>query len=130
MKCALFLEQYTQNSPDEELQLGSQECSLFVQTVGEMLSRKYDIMHHYPLFNRALGLYYSDKVSLEPPQTKDMIAKGGLLDRSVEDHQSLHGIPLVGVDHILFSQWNYPDNREEQELQVRNEKTGETNVRK
>lgn len=83
------------------------------QMVSEMLSRKYDIMHQYPLFN--LALYYSNKVKLEP--LKDMIATGGLLDRSVEDHQSL--VLLVGVDHILFSQWNYRDNREEQERQGR-----------
>ncbi|KAJ8009774.1 hypothetical protein DPEC_G00067710 [Dallia pectoralis] len=37
----------------------------------------------------------------------------GLLDRSAADHQSLHGISLVGLDHVTFSQWNYPDNRED-----------------
>lgn len=115
IKCASFLAHYTRNPQDCELALGSQVVSLFVQTVKEMMTRRYDIMHHYPLFNRALGLYYSEKVSLKPPDLKDMVAPGGLLDRSAEDHQSLHGIPLVGVDHILFSHWNYPDNREEQE---------------
>lgn len=119
IKCVSFLEHYTQNPQDEELQLGSQVCSLFVHTVTEMISRRYDIMHHYPLFNRALGLYYSDKVSWEPPELKDVIAAGGLLDRSAADHQSLHGIPLVGVDHISFSQWNYPDKREEQREEER-----------
>ena len=68
-------------------------------------------MHHFPLFRRALGLYYSDKDSLDPPELKDMT--GGLLDRSVEDHQSRHMIPLVGLDHGQFSQWNYPDDIEE-----------------
>ena len=72
VKCTSYLQHYMQNPQDEELQLGSQVCSLFVQTVHEMLSRKYDIMHHYPLFNRALGLYYSDKVSSEPPELKDI----------------------------------------------------------
>lgn len=62
---------------------------------------------------RALGLYYSDKASLQPPELNDMIAKGGLLDLSAEIHQSLHGIPLVGSDHVLFSHWNYPDKRED-----------------
>lgn len=93
--CASFLEHYTQYQQDEELQLGEQLHSLFSQTVSDMLSKRYDVMHHYPLYNRALGLYYSDKVSLEPPEPSQMLATGGLLDRSAEDHQSLHGIPLV-----------------------------------
>ncbi|KAJ8009778.1 hypothetical protein DPEC_G00067750 [Dallia pectoralis] len=113
VKCTSFLEHYTQNPDDEELRLGSRVCSLFVHTVREMLSRRYDIMHHYPLYNRVLGLHYADGSSSEPPEMKDVIATGGLLDRSAADHQSLHGISLVGLDHVTFSQWNYPDNRED-----------------
>lgn len=110
--CASFLEHYTQYQQDEELQLGEKLHCLFSQTVRDMLSKRYDVMHHYPLYNRALGLYYSDKVSLEPPELSQMLATGGLLDRCAEDHQSLHGIPLVGVDHISFSHWKYPEDRE------------------
>lgn len=117
IKCAIFLEHYTNNPCDEELQLGRRVHSLFVQTVGEMLKRKYDIMHHYPLFIRALGLHYADADSPDPPELKDVMVTGGLLDRSVKDHQSLHGVPLVGTDHTFFSQWNYPDNREEDQEQ-------------
>lgn len=115
IECATFLAQYTHKPVDEELLLGSRVHSLFVQTVGEMLCRKYDIMHHYPLFNRALGLYYSDKGGSDTPGVEEMIAKGGLLDRSVEEHQTLHRIPLVGADCTSFSRWNYPDSREERE---------------
>ncbi|KAE8277816.1 hypothetical protein D5F01_LYC24143 [Larimichthys crocea] len=116
IECATFLAQYTHKPVDEELLLGSRVHALFVQTVGEMLRRKYDIMHHYPLFNRALGLYYSDKgSSSDPPGVVEMIAQGGLLDRGVEEHQTLHGIPLVGADHTLFSRWNHPGGREERE---------------
>lgn len=128
IKCAIFLEHYTQNPRDEELQLGSRVCSAFVHTVGEMLRRKYDIAHHYPLFYRALGLYYSDALSSEPPAAKDIVTEG-LLDRSVEDHQSIHGIPLVGVDHILFSKWNYPDDREERDRRDRDAREERSSTR-
>ena len=112
VKCVQFLKHHIQRSQDAEYELGSQVHSLFVQTVHEMLSRSYDIMHHYPLYNRALSLYYSGKVSLEPPLLKDMICTGGLLDRSAAEHRSLHGITLEGKDHITFTKWNYPDNTE------------------
>lgn len=126
--CATFLAQYTHNPVDEELPLGSRVHSLFVTTVGEMLRRKYDIMHHYPLFNRALGLYYSDKGGSDLPGVEEMIAEAGLLDRSVEAHQTLHGIPLVGADHTSFSRWNYPGSREEREdSKVREEKEPSVN---
>ena len=58
-------------------------------------------------------MHYSDWGNLGLPDTRAMTATEGLLDRSVEAHQSLHGIPLTGNDHIWFSLWNYPDNREE-----------------
>ena len=112
VKCATFLEHHIQRSQDAEFELGSKVHSLFVQTVSEMLSRRYDIKHHYPLYNRALSLHYSGKVSLEPPLLKDMICTGGLLDLSATEHHSLHGIPLEGMDHISFTKWNYSDHIE------------------
>lgn len=111
--CALFLEHHAQNPQDRELGLGSQVCSLFVHTVGEMLARGYDIMHHYPLFNRALSLHYADGANSDPPEPKDITAAGGLLDRGAENHAALHGIPLAGPDRVSFSKWNYPNRSEE-----------------
>ncbi|KAK2813519.1 hypothetical protein Q5P01_000803 [Channa striata] len=109
VQCSRFLEHCVgSSSEDEELQLGSALRSLFVASVKEMLSRKYDIAHHYALFDRALGLYYSSEARSAPPGEKEVTDPGGWLDRSAEEHAALHGTPLVGSDHASFSKWNYP----------------------
>lgn len=115
IKCALFLEHHMADVKDCELQLGSHMNSVFVYTVREMLKRNYDVMHHYPLFNRAVSLHYSDEANLDPPEVNDVIATGGLLDRSVAEHESLHGIPVTRVDGVCFSHWNYPSGDKEKE---------------
>ncbi|KAK7915595.1 hypothetical protein WMY93_011356 [Mugilogobius chulae] len=111
IKCSAFLEHYVGNCDnDQEFKLGSEVCSLFTETVGEMLFRQYDIKHHYPLFNLAMGIHYSTG-TVEPPTSTDMLAKGGLLDQSVVLHKSVHKVPLQGDDYTSFSKWNYPDTR-------------------
>lgn len=108
VQCALFLKHHAFHSQKDEADLGSQMNTLFIRTVQEMLRRKYDVAHHYPLFNRAVALHYSAGSSVDPPNVTDMLAPRGLLDRSVDEHQSLHGIQVTGVDHVMFSRWLYP----------------------
>lgn len=107
--CFLFLNHYVKKpeQDDEDTRLGARLQVLFMRSVEEMLRRQYDVMHHYALFSRALSLHLTSEVRSGPPEVKDMVAPGGLLDRSVEEHVALHGIPLVGSDHLSFSRWGY-----------------------
>lgn len=108
IKCAAFLEHYVKRADTEELDLGERMHSLFVCATREMLTRKYDIMHHYPLFNRMMSMYYVEKDTTAPPSLQDVIDHGGLLDKSVGEHESLHGLSVTGLDHLAFKRWNYP----------------------
>lgn len=108
IKCATFLEHYVKRDDTEELDLGERMHSLFVCATQEMLTRKYDIMHHYPLFNRMMSMYYVEKDTTAPPSLEDVINHGGLLDKSVGEHESLHGLSVTGLDHLTFKRWNYP----------------------
>lgn len=108
IKCAAFLEHYVKRADTEELDLGERMHSLFVCATREMLTRKYDIMHHYPLFNRMMSIYYVEKDTTAPPSLQDVIDHGGLLDKSVGEHESLHGLSVTGLDHLAFKRWNYP----------------------
>lgn len=109
VQCAAFLRHYDVNPEDEnELRLGSRACALFVDAVGEMLIRQYDIMHHFPLFSCSLSLYFSDESHTgDLPKPNDLTREGGLLDLAAEQHLSLHEIPLVGTDCLTYTKWNY-----------------------
>ncbi|KAK2814524.1 hypothetical protein Q5P01_000323 [Channa striata] len=89
-----------------------------------MLSRKYDIAHHYALFDRALGLYYSSEARSAPPGEKEVTDPGGWLDRSAEEHAALHGTPLVGSDHARFLGGTTPGSRCRQTPSGDDEPTG------
>lgn len=108
IKCATFLENYVKSNYNEELDLGERMHALCVSVIREMMDREYDIMHHYPLFNRMISMYYSETDSTVPPSLQDAIRPGGLLDRSVREHESLHKLSVAGLDHLTFKRWNYP----------------------
>ena len=92
---------------DPELQAGEQLYSLFTHSVSRMLEERYDIMHHYPLFSRALGLYYSDKTDLLPvPDVQSFIETDGILATGAKMHEEIHGIALRGTDCATFGRWN------------------------
>lgn len=92
---------------DPEVRAGEQLYSLFTHSVSRMLENRYDIMHHYPLFSRALGLYYSDKTDLLPvPDVQSFVKTGGILATGAKVHEEIHGIPLTGTDCDKFSRWN------------------------
>ncbi|XP_078789731.1 uncharacterized protein LOC101163604 isoform X1 [Oryzias latipes] len=114
--CSLFLNCYAQKPEDEkgeDSRLGARLQVLFARSVKEMLRRQYDVTHHYPLFRRALSLHYTSEVRSGPPEVEDMVAPGGLLDRSAEEHVTLHGVPLVGSDRFSFSRWRYYEEDED-----------------
>lgn len=108
IKCTTFLENYVKSKSDEELDLGERMHALCVSLIQEMMDREYDIMHHYPLFNRMIGMYYSENDRTAPPSLQDAIRPGGLLDKSVREHESLHGLSVAGSDRLTFTRWNYP----------------------
>lgn len=120
IKCATFLEHYVKSNCDEELDLGKRMHTLCVSVIQEMMDRKYDIMHHYPLFNRMISMYYSETDRTVPPSLQYAIRPGGLLDKSVREHESLHGLSVSGLDHLTFNSWNYPyekpDNAAQEEV--------------
>lgn len=108
IKCAIFLESYVKSNCDEELDLGKRMYTLCVSVIQEMMDRKYDIMHHYPLFNRMIGMHYSDTAVTVPPSLQAAIRPGGLLDESVREHESLHKLSVAGSDSLTFTRWNQP----------------------
>ena len=92
---------------DPEAQAGEQLYSLFTHSVSRMLENRYDIMHHYPLFSRALGLYYSNKTDLLPvPDVQSFVKTDGILATGAKVHEKIHGVPLTGTDRETFSRWN------------------------
>ena len=98
--------------PDEsELSLGARAYELFGISVSEMMKKHYDIKHHWPLFNRALTIYYRDSSAGDLPTEQEMTGPGGLLHYSSKQHCELHGVQLRGDDHTRYREWKYSCRR-------------------
>ena len=92
---------------DPELSLGMRTHELFGASVAEMMDRRYDIKHHWPLFSHALTLYYESSSAGDLPREQEIIESGGLLDHSSQQHLKLHNVQLEGEDHSRYCQWMY-----------------------
>ena len=92
---------------DTELSLGLKTHELFGASVAEMMNRRYDIKHHWPLFSRALTIYYQNPAAGDLPMEQEMIGSGGLLDHSSMQHSKLHNVQLEGEDHRRYCEWQY-----------------------
>ena len=92
---------------DPELSLGVRTHELFGASVVEMMNRRYDIKHHWPLFSRALTIYYQELSAGDLPGEHEMIGSGGLLHHSSKQHCKLHEVQLEGEDHRQYYKWKY-----------------------
>lgn len=94
---------------EEEDSLGLAMQLLYTATVSEQLRRGYDVMHHFPLFNRMLEMYHNDKqLNGTFPTIANIASVGGLMDRCVEMHQKIHGLNVMTQRNGFVLSWNYP----------------------